>query len=298
MGYQTKEAVVSDKSIISIKITDYLTLTKFRLNFFVVFSAVAGYLIAADSVFISDIILLAVGGYLLTGASNGFNQIWEKDLDKLMSRTANRPLADGRMSVTEAFIVSSAILIIGLSILFIQFNFLAGVLGLLAWFSYVFIYTPLKRISPVSVFVGAFPGAIPPLLGYVAYADSFGLEAGILFAIQFVWQFPHFWAIAWKADADYKKAGFKMLPSGEKNDTSAFLIFLYSLFMIPVGFLPYVFKFSGITSAIILTALAVLLILPAIRLYYTKSDKSALMVMFACFIYLPIALLTLYFDKI
>jgi len=204
---------LSIPQLLLVKIADYAAFFKMRLTSLVVFSAIFGYLIAAESVDWMSLIFLVLGGVLITGASNGFNQIIEKDLDKLMSRTNKRPLVTGRMSVIEAYWVASTAAFLGITILWFMLNPLSGVLGALALFLYVAVYTPLKQITPWAVFAGAFPGAIPPMLGYVAYSNSFGLEAGLLFALQFMWQFPHFWAIAWKADKDYAKAGFRLLPS-------------------------------------------------------------------------------------
>jgi protoheme IX farnesyltransferase len=238
-------------------------------------------------------------GFLVTGSSNGFNQIIERDLDKLMNRTRMRPLITGKMSVNEAYYIASISGFLGLGILWIALNPLSGILGALALFLYVAVYTPLKQITPLAVFVGAFPGAIPPMLGYIAYSGEFGLEPGLLFAVQFMWQFPHFWAIAWKANDDYAKAGFRLLPSkGGKDLTSAFMILLYSLFMILVSILPTVFGFTS-STALTLTLFAGLLMLwPSIQLFQKKSDKAATKVMFASFIYVPIILVAWYIDKI
>ena len=245
-----KEAIQS--SATSSKVSDYASFIKLRLASLVVFSAVLGYMLAVPSIDWTVLSILCVGGFLVTGSSNGFNQIIERDLDKLMDRTKDRPLAAGRMSVTEAFIVASLAGIVGVGMLF-YLNTLTGVLGVLALFSYVAIYTPLKRITPWAVFVGAFPGAIPPMLGWVAATGTFGLEAGILFALQFMWQFPHFWAIAWKINDDYLKAGFKLLPSPEGRDQlSAFLILLYTLFMIASSFLPILFGMAGLGAAVVI----------------------------------------------
>jgi len=209
--------------LIMVKSGIYAEFFKLRLSMLVVFSAVLGFFIAAGSDFSWSLLLfLVVGGFLVTGSSNGFNQIIEKDLDILMERTKGRPLPTGRMNALEGYIVASISGAAGIAILWYGLNPLSGILGALALFIYVMLYTPMKRISPFAVFVGAFPGAIPPMLGWVAFNGSFGLEAGILFAIQFIWQFPHFWAIAWKADEDYSRAGFKLLPSagGKKSNVS------------------------------------------------------------------------------
>jgi protoheme IX farnesyltransferase len=201
------------------------------------------------------------------------------------------------MSVIEALILATAMGIIGLALLYFMFNQLAAVLGALALFSYVLIYTPLKRYSSVAVFVGAFPGAIPPMLGYVAATADFDLYAGLLFATQFMWQFPHFWAIAWVSHEDYKKAGYHLLPSKGKDGQSAFFTLLYALFLIPVSLLPWAFDLIGPIAALALAVAGIAFALPAFKLLKTKSDKSARAVMFASFFYLPIAQLILLFDK-
>ena len=291
-----KEAIQS--SATSSKVSDYASFIKLRLASLVVFSAVLGYMLAVPSIDWTVLSILCVGGFLVTGSSNGFNQIIERDLDKLMDRTKDRPLAAGRMSVTEAFIVASLAGIVGVGMLF-YLNTLTGVLGVLALFSYVAIYTPLKRITPWAVFVGAFPGAIPPMLGWVAATGTFGLEAGILFALQFMWQFPHFWAIAWKINDDYLKAGFKLLPSPEGRDQlSAFLILLYTLFMIASSFLPILFGMAGLGAAVVIGIAGILMLVPAINLYRKNAMKSATKLMFASFVYIPLVLFALYFDKL
>lgn len=289
-------------SLISIKnkVADYAAFFKTRLASLVVFSASIGYLIAAKQEIIwMDLILLSIGGFLLTGSSNGFNQILEVQYDALMERTKNRPLVTGRMSIPESYWVASISGIAGISILWTQLNPLSGILGLLALFIYVVLYTPLKRVTPWAVFVGAFPGAIPPMLGYVAFTGHFGLEPGLLFALQFMWQFPHFWAIAWKADADYKKAGYFLLPSKEgKDQTTTFLILVYTLFMILVSILPLAFKLVNAISTLFFIAGGIVMLVPAIQLFKEKSDKAATKVMFASFIYIPIVLLAWFFGKI
>jgi len=290
---------LSIPQLLLVKIADYAAFFKMRLTSLVVFSAIFGYLIAAESVDWMSLIFLVLGGVLITGASNGFNQIIEKDLDKLMSRTNKRPLVTGRMSVIEAYWVASTAAFLGITILWFMLNPLSGVLGALALFLYVAVYTPLKQITPWAVFAGAFPGAIPPMLGYVAYSNSFGLEAGLLFALQFMWQFPHFWAIAWKADEDYAKAGFRLLPSkGGKDMTSAFLILLYSLFLLLVSLLPFLFGLAGHVALYITLFAGLIMIWPSIRLFRLKTDKEAMKVMFASFIYIPIVLIAWYLDKI
>ncbi len=273
------------------KITDYAQLTKMRLASLVVFSALTGYFFAvsfSDAVWL-DILFLVVGGFMVTGSSNAFNQIIERDFDKLMKRTAERPIPDGRMESAEAFMLAGILGITGVVILWFGLNPLSGLLGTLALILYVAVYTPLKRKGPIAVFVGAFPGAIPPMLGYVAATNDFGLIPGVLFATQFIWQFPHFWAIAWKADDDYTKAGFRLMPSASgKSTTSAFYILIYTIFLIPISLFPIIFT-TGSALVMTLVALAGLgFTWYAIRLFNTKSDSAALKLMFASFVYLPI----------
>lgn len=282
------------------KMKDYALLLKLRLAFLVVLSAISGYLFVGGG-FGVDFWLLILGGFLITGASNGFNQVIERDLDKKMSRTSNRPLPTGRMSVNEAVIVSSLSAIIGAFLLF-QINYFAGVLGILALVLYVLIYTPMKRISPWAVFVGAFPGAIPPMLGVIAYTGTFsdkaGMIAGMMFFIQFIWQFPHFWAIAWVLDEDYAKGGFSLLPSKtRKSKRSAFHILIYTLFMVPVSLIPWVLDLTGDITLVIGTIAGAWFFLYAYKLYLNLDDKSAKSLMFASFIYLPIIQFLYVFNK-
>src|SRR5436190_16652519 len=209
---------------IGAKLGDYAQLMKMRLSSLVVFSAAMGYLVATGADFSwPQLWLLMLGGFLVTGSSNGFNQVLEKDLDKLMDRTTRRPLPDSRMSNAEASVASLLMGVGGVAILWVFMNPLTGILSLCSLLIYAFVYTPLKRITPFAVFVGAIPGAIPPMLGWVAARNQIGLQALILYAIQFIWQFPHFWAIAWVLDDDYKKAGFHLLlsPNG-RYQSSAF----------------------------------------------------------------------------
>tara|TARA_B110000046_G_scaffold49092_1_gene54623 strand:- start:11812 stop:12708 length:897 start_codon:yes stop_codon:yes gene_type:complete len=281
------------------KIADYAAFFKLRLASLVVFSAVLGYLIAADSIVWVDLAWLCIGGFLVTGSSNGYNQIIEKSLDKLMDRTKVRPLVTGRMTRNEAVLVAGIAGVTGILILWFFLNQLSGVLALISLILYVAVYTPLKQKTSWAVFVGAFPGAIPPMLGWVAATGHFGLEPGLLFALQFMWQFPHFWAIAWKASDDYAKAGFYLLPSkGGKDFTSAFLILLYSLFLLLLSVLPVVFGFTGNIALFFIIAAGIMMIYPAIQLFKNKSDKAATKVMFASFIYVPVVLLAWYLDKI
>ena len=282
------------------KIQDYAQLIKLRLSFVVVFSAIMGYYLGTYGQSSWAILgWLFLGGFLVTGASNAINQILEKDTDKLMSRTSSRPLPAGRMSMAEAIISAGIMSIAGISILWFALNQLCGFLGTIALLSYAFLYTPLKKISSISVFVGAIPGALPPLIGWVAATGSIGLVGVLLFSIQFIWQFPHFWAIAWVLDDDYKKAGFRMLPSrGGKDKFSAFQTLAYSAMLIPIGLLPYFLGFTGWISAVIVVLAGLMLVWPSARLYIFVDNKSASKLMFSSFIYLPIVLLALVLDKI
>ena len=280
------------------KVRSYAVFAKMRLTSLVVISAVAGYFIGMDQFSLKHLLALIVGGLLVTASSNGFNQIIEKDLDALMNRTKNRPLPTGQMSVREGLIVAGTSGIIGIFLLWNLIHPLCGILGALSLFVYVAMYTPLKRVSSIAVFVGAFPGAIPPLLGYVAARGTFDLEGGVLYAIQFIWQFPHFWAIAWKSNDDYQKAGFKLLPSrGGKNGMSAFQIFFYTLILIPVSVLPVVFGFVSLNGAIGILIIGLLFLVPATKLVLKKDDKSATQLMYWSFIYLPVILLLILIFK-
>ena len=282
---------------------DLAAFFKIRLTLIVVLSSVLGYFMGSPTANWSQLIALIVGGILLTGASNGFNQVWERDLDRLMSRTMNRPLPTGRMSVSEGLIIACISGLVGIATLWYFLNTLSGILGAIALFFYVFLYTPMKQKSGLAVFIGAFPGAIPPMLGYVAATGEFGLEPGLLFATQFMWQFPHFWAIAWVVDDDYRKAGYKLLPfEGGRTKASAFQILLYTLFLIPVSLLPWVFPAEG--PMVGNTALAVVAVSGiafawlALKLYRSCTIKDAKILMFASFIYLPIVQLFYVIDKL
>lgn len=279
------------------KIMDYVELSKLKLASLVVYSAALGYGLAPNPFILKDFLLLIAGGFLVTGASNGLNQIIEKNSDALMDRTKNRPLPAGRMKVTEAFIFSISIGLVGLIALY-YINLTSFVLGLIALISYAFVYTPLKKITPFSVFVGAFPGSIPPMIGYVAASGKFGLEPGLLFFVQFVWQFPHFWAIAWKGSEDYKRGGYKMLPYGqEKGKQTAFIILFYTFFTIPAGMLPWAFGMTGTVSMVLAIMLGIYFLIPAIRLYKTCKDEDAVKLMFTSFAYLPLIFLFYFLEN-
>lgn len=275
----------------------YAQLFKIRLTSFVVISAIFGYFIGAPAYNISEIIFLIIGGFLVTCASNAFNQVIERNHDKLMKRTQNRPMPLGKLSIVEAVAVASLFSIFGVVMLWLL-NPLTGILGLLAIAMYVALYTPLKRVSTISVFVGAFPGAFPPMLGWVAATGSFSLEAGILFAIQFVWQFPHFWAIAWKVNDEYTKAGFKMLPFGKKNTATAVIILLSVVILLVSGFIPEMVGMCGRITTVGLAILSLLMLYPAIKLVQTKDDKFALRVLLMSYLYLIVSLTVILIDRI
>ena len=298
----TKEAVTQKSSLnIAGKLSDYRLLIKFSLSFMVAFSAVISYLLAPKIVEYdwSMIILLFAGGLLVTGSANAVNEIAEKDTDALMKRTANRPLASGRMGVQEAGIAAAVMLIGGLLILWNYFNTLSAVMALVSWFVYAFMYTPLKKVSSVSVLVGAVPGALPCLIGWAAGNDDLGLGGWVLFAIQFFWQFPHFWAIAWVAHKDYSNAGFKLMPSVEgPTKYSAIQSVIYSLVLIPVGMLPYSVGMSGAVSFWVVLAANLMMVWQSIRLFREMEKKAARRVMFSSYFYLPIVLLALLADKV
>jgi protoheme IX farnesyltransferase len=283
------------------KIRDYAQFVKLRLASLVVLSAAIGFVIGSEEVNWTKMLLLVLGGFLVTGASNGFNQIIEKNIDKLMDRTQNRPLPQERMGVNEAFVLASVMGLSGIAILWIYMNPMSAVLGTLALILYTVVYTPLKQITPFAVFVGAFPGAIPPLLGHVASTSGFGeitFQAWLLFAAQFMWQFPHFWAIAWVLDDDYKKAGFRMLPSlGGRDKSSAFQILVYTLFLLPISLLPVLFKMSGTFSAVIITLSGFYFAYQAYVLYKECSIEAARKLMFGSFIYLPVVQLAVMIGK-
>ncbi len=281
-----------------VKTKAFIELLKFRLSLLVAFSCAFGYVLAMKgSVNWQVLMMLTFGGFLLSGASVGINQILEKDLDKLMTRTRNRPLPTERINVPEAIIFLTIIFAISMTILWFYTNPLTVLLSLISMILYSFVYTPLKRVGPVAVFVGAIPGALPPLLGWVAATGSITYEALIIFGIQFIWQFPHFWAIAWVADDDYKKAGFKLLPSGGGKDiNTAIQIMIYTLFLIPLGLLPAKFGITGLDSAIVATVCGVAFLAQTFSLMKTGSRQSALRIMFGSFLYLPIVQIAYLMD--
>ncbi len=296
----TTEKQIGTLSLLNGKLQDYSQLVKLRLSSLVVFSSVVTYFTANHgSVNWTEVAMLAIGGFMVTGAANGINQVIEKDFDKLMLRTANRPVATNRMSVLEASLFSAILGIIGIAIIALFLNQLAGFLALAALLSYAFIYTPMKRITPISVFVGAFPGALPTLLGWVALTGKIDASGLALFGIQFFWQFPHFWSIAWILDDDYKRAGFKMLPSTTGRDKiTALQTLAFSLVLIPFGFIPVQLGIAGPIAGIVGILGGLMLSYFAFKLYKTCEMKEAKKLMFASFLYLPLVQLAYLIDKI
>jgi protoheme IX farnesyltransferase len=280
------------------KARNYLELMKLRLAWLVAFSGAFGYSLAVEKVNWLSLLLFIFAAFAITGAANIINQVIEIDLDKLMKRTQNRPLPSGRVSVNEASTLAVVLFAFATFIFLTEFNLRACALAILSTILYGFVYTPLKRVGPVAVFVGAIPGAFPPMIGWVAATNQFGLEPGILFAIQFFWQFPHFWAIAWVLDEDYKKAGFNLLPSkGGKNLNTAIQMMIYTLFLLPVGWLPYELGMTGINSALVAMLFGVLFLAQTFHLMRKCSDKTALQLMFGSFAYLPIVQIAYLLDK-
>ena len=296
-----RQVTLSTSLSLGEKLKEVAALFKLRLTSLVVFSAVLGYWmgVPVGGFNLTNALLLSLAGVLVTGASNALNQVLEVEADGLMKRTAERPLVRGTVGMTEAIVISLLVGASGVLLLWTRFGPLTGILGLLSLFMYVVLYTPMKKLTAWSVFVGAFPGAFPPMLGYVAATGHFGLGPGLLFAMQFMWQFPHYWAIAWVLHDDYQLAGYHMLPSkGGRDGYTSWLILLYTLFVIPVGMLPWVFGFSGVWSAMVAVACGVVMLVPAIRLFRSRDKKDARMLMFASFIYLPVVQIAYVLDKV
>jgi protoheme IX farnesyltransferase len=298
-----KTTITNSSSLALVSVVkDYFQLIKFTLSFLVVFSTVVSYLLATDYRNVAHVLLLFLGGMLITGSANTINQILEKDTDALMKRTAGRPVASGRMSANHATVFAIITGVAGLLIMLLVFNWQSSLIGLLSLFIYGFIYTPLKKVNSVAVLVGGLPGALPCLIGWVAaYYDSPIAWTGgwIIFAIQFIWQFPHFWAIAWVAHKDYSTAGFKLLPS-DKGPTkfTAIQTIMYSTLMLPIGVLPYYYNISGITSLWILMVCNIAMIALSIRLYIKMDVASARRVMFSSYFYLAVVFIALLADKV
>lgn len=293
----TSEPSITTTSVVK----DFKEITKMGLSISVVFSSLAGYALGAETISVITLFLLAIGGYFMVGASNAYNQIIERDLDALMDRTKNRPIPAGRMSVNTAFIIATSFTVLGLITLYI-INPKTAMYGAISIFLYTSVYTPLKTKTPLSVFVGALPGAIPFMLGWVAARNEFGIEPGTLFAIQFFWQFPHFWAIGWFLHEDYKKAGFFMLPTGQPDKKTARQIILYTVCTIIVSVLP-VFGFTGdlrlsIVGAIVVFGLGILMLHYAIRLYKLRTIKAAKQLMLSSVFYITMLQIIYVVDKI
>jgi len=298
------DAAQATRNTSSNKVKDYLQLVKPSLAIMVVFSSVVCFLLVPN---INDkysnpwlmSALLFLGGMLVTGSANAINQVVEKDTDAMMKRTAKRPVAAGRMSVTEGWLFALVCGVAGVAILGYYFNWLSAGLAAFSLFLYAFVYTPLKKVSAIAVLVGALPGALPCLIGWTAGANELSAGGWVLFAIQFLWQFPHFWAIAWVAHNDYTAAGFKLLPS-DKGPTkfTALQTVIYSLALLPVGVLPYVIGLSGSVSLVIVALTNLFLLVQCIRLYKENSVKAARRVMFSSYIHLPVVLLALLSDKL
>ena len=283
--------------------TDFLEITKARLAVSVVFSSLAGFVLGVENLSVASVIILvklAIGGYGMVGASNAFNQVIEKDLDSLMDRTKNRPVPAGRMKPNTALVIAGLLTLMGIAILY-SINPKTAMFGAISIFLYTSVYTPLKTMTPLSVFVGAFPGAIPFMLGWVAASGNFGIEAGTLFLIQFFWQFPHFWAIGWFLYEDYEKAGFFMLPSGKKDKSTALQIILYTVWLIIASLLP-VLGFTGnffITpiSAVLVFFLGLWILFYAVKLYKTRTSKAARTLMLVSVSYITLLQIIYIIDK-
>ena len=278
----------------------FISLTKARLAISVVFSSIAGYFLAVDTVDFNELILLVIGGYSIVGASNSFNQIIEKDKDVLMDRTKNRPLPAKEITTQNAFWSSVFLTLIGLLCLFF-INYKTAFFAAISVFLYTCVYTPLKPITPLSVFVGAIPGAIPFMLGWVAATGSFGIEPGTLFMIQFFWQFPHFWALGWMLDDDYKKAGFIMLPTGNRDKSTALQIILYIIWMMIISVFPYTGLTGDLTlsfgSTIAILMLGIIMLVLAINLYNKMDISSARKLFYSSILYLTLIQIIYLIDK-
>ena len=287
-------------SAFSAFLTDLKVLVKIRLSVSVVFSAIAGYLLAAEPFSLADLLFLSCGGMALVSASNAFNQVIERKLDAKMQRTQLRPLVTQKMSVSFAMVVAVSLTLLGTAMLFVL-NFKTAFFGLLSVLIYVAAYTPLKTKTPLAVFVGAFPGAIPFMLGWVGATNQFGIEAGTLFMIQFFWQFPHFWALGWILHEDYKRGGFKMLPTGDRDRKTAFQIVVYSLWTMATSIVP-VFGFTGalqlsVYAALLIFTLGIYMLVPALKLFQTLELRYAKSLMLRSVIYLTLIQLIYVLDR-
>jgi protoheme IX farnesyltransferase len=292
--------ITEDKTSMQATLSDLKQLTKVGLSLSVVFSSVAGYLLAVDLVNYTTLFLLSFGGFFMVGASNAFNQIIEKDTDKLMKRTQNRPLPTGRMSVNMALSIAILLTIAGISILY-SINPKTALFGAISIFLYTSVYTPLKAVTPLAVFVGAIPGAIPFMLGWIAATNEFGIEAGFLFLIQFFWQFPHFWSIGWLQDEEYKKAGFYMLPMNTKDKAAVKQIIFYTVIMILVSVAP-VLKVSNAfyiypVTAVFIALLGGVMLYYAIILHRSQANTDARKLMLASVLYITLVQIIYVVDK-
>lgn len=294
----TKAGKLNWLAVAGEKALDYMTLVKFRLTSLVAFSSAFGYLLGSrGNIDWTNFFMFSIGGFMISAASVAINQTMEKEYDKLMSRTKNRPLPANRMGINEALWFAGTLAISGFVILSLCTNLWTTLLAFLSMILYCFVYTPLKRVGPIAVFMGAIPGALPPLLGWTAATGAISYEAIIIFSIQFIWQFPHFWAIAWVADEDYKKAGFKLLPgNGKRNLNSAIQIMIYTLFLIPLGLLPAKIGLTGINSALIASVCGILFLAPSFSLMKNGSQKAAMKIMYGSFLYLPIVQIAYLMD--
>ncbi len=294
---QTDTHISTSETIIYSKAKSFFKLTKFTLSALVVLSAIITFFTVAETFNWKQVLAICLGGFLVTAAANGFNQIIEKDLDKLMNRTRLRPIPTGNLSVTQAFMFCAVVGLIGTVMLWMFTNPLCGIIGFVSIILYALVYTPLKRVTPFSVFVGAIPGALPTLIGAIAATDGFGhvtFYAMLLFCVQFFWQFPHFWAIAWVSHDDYQRAGFFMLPSkGGRDKVSRSQILIYTLSLFPIALTPFIFNFSGWISATVVSCMGLVFIIQAYNLYRSGTIEDARKLMFGSFIYLPLVQLTL-----
>ena len=282
------------------RLNDFKAITKMGLSLSVVFSCISGYLLAAENIDISIILLLALGGYCMVGASNVFNQIIERELDGLMQRTKSRPIPMKKISIVNSFIIAVLLTLAGLTILY-SINERTAMFAAVSIFIYTSVYTPLKQITPLSVFAGAIPGAIPFMLGWVACTGEFGIEPGVLFMIQFFWQFPHFWSIAWFLDDDYKKAGFKMLPTGEKDKGTAVQIIAYIIWTILICVAPAIFNTGRLTisnyAAVLIVIIGMIFLYYGFRLFKNQSSKEARKLMLVSILFLTSIQLIYVIDK-
>jgi heme o synthase len=296
----TKNISISFASTVAQKAADYKQLVKLNLSLLVVFGSMVGYWIAPNIKFnLLDSALLFIGGFLVTSSANACNELIEQQTDKLMKRTATRPLPSGRMEQSEAMIFATLSLLLGLAILGFKYNLLTAFISLLSFVIYVLAYTPLKRISNVNVFVGAIPGALPTLIGWSAATGNVSVEGWVLFTIQFLWQFPHFWSIAWLAHEDYTAAGLKMLPTGSKdNKFTSMQCVQYTIAILSFSFLPKYFGLTGWLAVVILAIAGIYFLYRAIQFYKFNNNDSARQLMFASFIYLPLTYIAFLIDKI